>query len=147
MRPQAGGALPSVTRRFLMPPSLPAVEYRYHLSSYTHNQHRHNHDLLLLVVVFFSHSDAHRLLSHAQATGLRPQLRALNLPPDALWVSSPLTRALETFWLGCPVIARGGPDCAVRDIPPHNLAVCRCVAAVDLFSCHTPTTCAQQRLE
>lgn len=63
--------------------------------------------------------------TNTQATSLRPQLRALNLPSDALWVSSPLTRALETFWLGCPIIARGGPDCPARDTPPGNLAVCR----------------------
>lgn len=37
-----------------------------------------------------------------QCKALRQQLDALNLPHDCLWVTSPLTRAIETFMHGCP---------------------------------------------
>ena len=45
-----------------------------------------------------------------QATRARATLAALRLPPDALWVVSPLTRALETWALACPVAHRVGGD-------------------------------------
>ncbi|KAL4853371.1 Cytochrome P450 97B2 [Chlorella vulgaris] len=37
-----------------------------------------------------------------QARALREQLTALNLPPDTLWLTSPLARAMQTFLLACP---------------------------------------------
>ena len=37
-----------------------------------------------------------------QARALRPQLAALDLPPDTLWLTSPLQRAMQTLLLSCP---------------------------------------------
>lgn len=37
-----------------------------------------------------------------QARVLRPQLAALGLPPDTLWLTSPLQRAMQTLLLACP---------------------------------------------
>ena len=48
-----------------------------------------------------------------QAMALRPQLEALKISKDALWLCSPLTRALETMVLACPQSARIG----ARDQP------------------------------
>ena len=37
-----------------------------------------------------------------QARKLKGQLQALKLGPKALWVSSPLSRAMQTMLLACP---------------------------------------------
>jgi hypothetical protein len=37
-----------------------------------------------------------------QARALRQQLAALDLPPDTLWLTSPLQRAMQTLLLACP---------------------------------------------
>ena len=37
-----------------------------------------------------------------QAKKLRGQLQAMNLGAKALWVSSPLSRAMQTMLLACP---------------------------------------------
>lgn len=42
------------------------------------------------------------LLLPLQARKLRSELAQLNLPADTLWVTSPLSRAIETLMLGCP---------------------------------------------
>lgn len=46
-----------------------------------------------------------------QALALRGKLAALKLPPDTLWVASPLQRALQTLLLACPaahLLGKGG---------------------------------------
>ena len=56
----------------------------------------------------------------AQATRARATLASLRLPPDALWVVSPLTRALETWVLACPVAHRvGGGGEKTTTASPH----------------------------
>jgi broad specificity phosphatase PhoE len=56
-------------------------------------------------------------LGRAQAAALRAEVAAWGLPADALWVSSPLSRALETMLLACPFASAlgrpGGPAAAV----------------------------------
>lgn len=42
------------------------------------------------------------MLRCLQARALRSELAQLNLPPDTLWVTSPLSRAIETLLLACP---------------------------------------------
>ena len=37
-----------------------------------------------------------------QATKLRGQIVDLKIPEEALWVTSPLTRAIDTFIMACP---------------------------------------------
>ena len=55
-----------------------------------------------------------------QAMALRPQLEAMKISKDALWLCSPLTRAMETMALACPQSARIG----ARD-QPLNVVVCK----------------------
>jgi hypothetical protein len=45
-----------------------------------------------------------------QALALRKKLAALKLPPDTLWVASPLQRALQTLLLACPAAHLLGKD-------------------------------------
>ena len=67
-----------------------------------------------------------------QARGLRRRLHEMALPPDTLWVTSPLTRAIETLLLACPSGSKLA-ECSDNGEPnlggevPHNLAVRRCV--------------------
>ncbi len=53
---------------------------------------------------------------YAQAIELRNQLAVMDLPQDVLWVTSPLTRAIQTLTLACPALHSGGPkpNIAVR---------------------------------
>ena len=43
-----------------------------------------------------------------QAQKLQESLAKLKISKDALWVCSPMTRAMETMMLGCPHAARIG---------------------------------------
>ena len=43
-----------------------------------------------------------------QAEKLREKLASMKISKDALWVSSPMTRALETMLLGCPLAKQIG---------------------------------------
>lgn len=43
-----------------------------------------------------------------QAEKLREKLLSMKISKDALWVSSPMTRALETMLIGCPQAHRIG---------------------------------------
>ncbi len=54
----------------------------------------------------------HRLRS-LQARALRHELAKLNLPPDTLWITSPLQRAMQTLLLACPHshLLGGGGGC------------------------------------
>lgn len=52
-----------------------------------------------------------------QAAALRQQLAAMNLPPDVLWVTSPLSRAIQTLLFACPSLHGDGgalPNIIVR---------------------------------
>lgn len=42
------------------------------------------------------------LLQPLQARALRQELAKLSLPPDTLWITSPLQRAMQTLLLACP---------------------------------------------
>lgn len=44
-----------------------------------------------------------------QATKLRNKLVEQKIPEEALWVTSPLTRAIDTLILACPHLHRLGP--------------------------------------
>jgi len=57
-----------------------------------------------------------------QAQKLQESLGKLKLGKDALWVTSPMTRAIETMMLGCPHAARIG---AAPQAKPLKVAVCR----------------------
>ena len=55
-----------------------------------------------------------------QAEKLREKLMSMKISKDALWVTSPMTRALETMILGCPQSSRIGAK-----ERPLNIAVRR----------------------
>ena len=61
------------------------------------------------------------MVESMQAEKLREKLVSMKIGKDALWVSSPMTRALETMLLGCPQSSRIG----ARETP-LNIAVRRC---------------------
>lgn len=57
-----------------------------------------------------------------QARLLRQQLHTMNLPDDALWVTSPLSRAMQTLMHACPALNGGGGA-------PPKIVVRRCDAS------------------
>ena len=65
-----------------------------------------------------------------QARKLRGQLQGMKLGPKALWVSSPLARALQTMLLACPQSELLGGACrdrgfrtAIRGWAPDRLGL------------------------
>lgn len=58
-----------------------------------------------------------------QAIALRKELAKLNLPPDTLWLTSPLQRAMQTLLLACPtahLLGGGGASSSARDGDAEN---------------------------
>lgn len=69
----------------------------------------------------------HTSILSLQARKLRSELAQLNLPADTLWVTSPLSRAIETLLLGCPTAhllrqAPGGGGAAGSSAPSASTA-------------------------
>lgn len=69
----------------------------------------------------------HTSMLSLQARKLRSELAQLNLPADTLWVTSPLSRAIETLLLGCPTAhllrqAPGGGAAAGSSVPSASTA-------------------------
>ena len=78
-----------------------------------------------------------------QATRLRSKLVEQKIPEEALWVTSPLTRAIDTLILACPhphrlgspPLAQAGPSASTsQPSRPLKLVVRRLVASPDWSS-------------
>ena len=77
-----------------------------------------------------------------QASRLRSKLAEQKIPEEALWVTSPLTRAIDTLILACPqpqrlgpsipplADAEAGPSATIQPLQPFKVVVRRSVLAV-----------------
>ena len=82
-----------------------------------------------------------------QARKLRGQLQAMKLGGKALWVSSPLARAMQTMLLGCPhseLLGQTGPDNAFRTAI-RGQALLSLLLVLSLSAFGVPCLCARLR--
>ncbi len=93
--------------------------------------------------------------SGMQATKLRNQLVEQKIPEEALWVTSPLTRAIDTLILACPQPHRLGPPplaeaglnaSTSQQSRPLKLVVRRSASMTIHHYCPTAWTAAPLRL-
>ena len=98
--------------------------------------------------------DEAKCYASVQASRLRSKLVEHKIPEEALWVTSPLTRAIDTLILACPqpqrlgsptpplAEAEAGPSASNQQLRPFKVVVRRsascCASSQSACACSSP---------